>query len=142
MEENKTQIRPAMVDGKLVGFNGYMGLEILEAENGHSKVKLPLKPEFFNHMGSLHGGVIYTMGDVAGGVAVRADGEDACTTMNSSIYFLSPSIGTETLYGEGEIVKHGRKTTTVDVNITDNTGKLVAKVMSTYFNLSADLKTK
>lgn len=140
--ENNIEAPKPIVNGKMVGFNGYLGLEVLKSDNGHSEVKLDIRPEFFNHMKSLHGGLLFTIADVAGGVAVRAAGEVACTTMSSNIVYMSPGIGTKTLYAYGDVLKHGRKTTISEVLVTDENGKKLIKMTATYFNLSGDLKTK
>ena len=127
---------------KMVGFNQFLGLEIVKIENGHSEVKLDVRPEFFNHMKSLHGGLLFTIADVAGGVAVRSTGEKACTTMSSNIVYMSPGIGTKTLYAYGDVLKHGRKTTVSEVVVTDENGKKLIKLTATYFNLDENLQTK
>jgi acyl-CoA thioesterase len=51
-------------------FGRHIGVEILEAEDGFARVKVPYRPELTNPAGKLHGGVIATAADTSMAVAI------------------------------------------------------------------------
>jgi len=51
-----------------------LGVEYLELGPGHCRVALTLRPEMLNHQGMPHGGVIFSLADVAFGAACHARG--------------------------------------------------------------------
>jgi uncharacterized protein (TIGR00369 family) len=55
---------------ELSPFGRYIGVEVLEAEDGFARVKLPYRPEITNPAGKLHGGAIATAADTSMAVAV------------------------------------------------------------------------
>jgi uncharacterized protein (TIGR00369 family) len=44
-------------------FLGYLGLEVIEAQAGQVLLRLPLRREVSNHIGSIHGGAQYALGE-------------------------------------------------------------------------------
>ena len=46
-------------------FLGHLGLEVLEAQTGTVALCLALRPEVTNHIGSVHGGAQYALGEAA-----------------------------------------------------------------------------
>ncbi|MCJ7664532.1 MAG: PaaI family thioesterase [Desulfobacterales bacterium] len=51
-------------------FGRHIGVEVLEAEDGFARVKLPYRAELTNPAGKLHGGAIATAADTSMAVAV------------------------------------------------------------------------
>lgn len=124
------------------GFTDYTGVKPVSIEEGRCVCELEISENHLNPIQSVHGGVIYTMADVAGGIAARSMGTQNVTTMNSSISFLNPGLDCKKLTATAVVIKSGKKTTSVEVDITNESGKLLSKVISTYFNLDANRKTK
>ena len=84
MEKEKESSAP--VFGLNNPFNDLCGLEIAEQRSGHCTVVCRAGERHLNHNGTVHGGLLFTMMDVAGGFAVRAvdSGEDIrCVTQNA-----------------------------------------------------------
>ena len=51
-------------------------------------------------------------------------------------------LGCEKIIGTGTVLKAGKNTITVDVEISDDKGKVLTKVISTYFVLDESLMRK
>lgn len=112
------------------------GIEILEASEGFSKVRLKLDERHENASGRVMGAVYYTMADFAFAVAANADIHGKLTvTLTSSISFLSGCRG-DTLFAEAHIIKEGNKTSFCRIDVTDNLGTEVATVTSTGYRMN------
>ena len=118
-----------------VGFTDYTGIRAVSIEKGKCICELEIEKHHLNPISSIHGGVLYTMADVVGGFVCRSMGHKCLTTMNSSISFLNAGLNCKKIIGTGTAVKSGKSTATVEVDITDQDGKLLTKVISTYFIL-------
>jgi uncharacterized protein (TIGR00369 family) len=55
---------------KIAPFGKHLGIEILEAEEGTARLKMPYRHELTNPAGNLHGGAIATVADSAMAVAI------------------------------------------------------------------------
>lgn len=117
------------------GFTGYAGIVPVEVDEGYSVCEVEIQPHHFNPMNGAHGGLLYTLADVTGGLACRSLGYRYITTMNSSVSFLRPGLNYKKIIGTGRVIKAGKRSTTVEVEITGDDGTLLTKVISTYFML-------
>ena len=72
-----------------------------------------------------HGGLIFTLCDVATGVAARTGGR-ITVTLDSNIHFLRRAKDTEKLVARGRVVKEGRTTGLVTAEVFNDEGKLIA----------------
>ena len=80
-----------------------------------------------------HGGLIFTLCDVATGVAARTGGR-ITVTLDSNIHFLRRAKDTEKLVARGRVVKAGRTTGFVTAEVFDDTDKLIATAdMTVYY---------
>ena len=68
-------------------YAAYLGIELLEAGEGYCKVRLPIKEQFLNAADVVHGGLIFTLADVAFAVASNSHGQLALA-INANISFL------------------------------------------------------
>lgn len=55
-----------------VPFVHHLGLEFLEVEPTRAVLRLPDQPAFHNHVGGLHAGAMFTLGESASGAVVLA----------------------------------------------------------------------
>ena len=81
--------------------------------------------------GLLHGGAIYTLADNATGAAACSDGR-YYVTQTSSLHFLR-NVAEGTVYATATIRHRGRATCLTSVDITTETGKLLATGEFTFF---------
>ena len=119
-------------------FSKYLGIRTTEMEPGFARGEMPVKPEFENAVGSVHGGCIFTLADTIGGAAAASHG-NRMTTVSSDFHYLSPAIGTSKLYAVAKEIKHGKTISVYDVEILDDREKLIAKGTFSYFNLGTPI---
>lgn len=118
-------------------FTDRLGLEILECGNGYCKAVLPVKEEFYNPIGVLHGGLLYTIADTTGGVAaIQPNDGEAVATISGSMDFMRPAQNAERLYVEGKVAKDGKRIVFSDVYVSSETGVLFNKASFTYARIS------
>ena len=118
---------------KLVGFRP------TSVEVGKATFELEAGPQHANPMGTLHGGVLCDVADAAMGVAYAstlADGE-SFTTLELKINFLRP-FRNGTLTATARVVKAGRTIGLTECDVTDATGRLIARAMSTCMTLRGE----
>jgi uncharacterized protein (TIGR00369 family) len=125
------QIRPPV--SELIGF------EVAEAGEGQVVVVLQAGTRHFNPMGTVHGGILCDIADAAMGIAFAttlAPGE-SFTTVELKINFLRP-VRQTLLRAAGRVVQRGRTIGYVECEITDESGRLIAKSNSTCLVLRGD----
>lgn len=121
-------------DGQ-VNFRKLIGLETKELRDGYALMELTIGPEHLNSGGSLHGGILATMIDHAGGNAGCF-----CAETGRSKKAVTLSLTTSFLAGaaSGKITAIGRKRPggkrifVSTTEITDETGRLLAVGEATY----------
>ena len=67
----------------LDAFSTWLGIEILECKIGYCKVGLIVREEMLNSMGKAHGGISYSLADVAFGFAANTHGKYAVSIETS-----------------------------------------------------------
>lgn len=105
-----------------------LGVEYLELEPGHCRVALALRPEMLNHQGTPHGGVIFSLADVAFGAACNARGGGTWVALSMTISFLAAAPPGARLVAEARERRHGRRAGFYDVTVTTQAGAPVAAV--------------
>jgi uncharacterized protein (TIGR00369 family) len=109
-----------------------VGLEIVAVDLGQSVFELQAEPRHANPMGTLHGGVLCDLADLAIGAAMATSLEDdeSFTSLDLSIKFLKP-VWTSRLRATAQLVKRTRTLGLLECDVTDEKGSLVARVYST-----------
>jgi acyl-CoA thioesterase len=115
-------------------FAAYVGIEILEGGDGRARAKLVVQPHHLNGLGTVQGGVLFTLADLVFAVAVNSHGTKA-TGLNASINWIKPVRG-GTLFAEAVEVSCGRRIATYSVRISDGEGTLVATFQGTGYRLN------
>ncbi|MCD8150196.1 MAG: PaaI family thioesterase [Clostridiales bacterium] len=116
------------------GFIKEIGFETTEIREGYARGEVVLKPKHGNPIGSIHGGVIFTIADTIGGAAATSRGRFV-TTLSGNINYLRPAIGSKKLIAESAEIKVGKNVCVYDVMITDDTGREIARATMTYYYL-------
>jgi len=115
--------------------NKMLGITLVERRSGHGRICLARNgttPQGIG--GSVHGGVLAAMVDIAMLVAVfttiKADQAPAGTA-DLNITYLRPAHG-QRVYADATVVKHGRQLAMVEVSIVDDEDRLCAKGRTLY----------
>ena len=111
-------------------FNRHNGLRLTDVDDGTATVEVTLRRESLNPRGMAHGGLIFTLCDVATGVAARTGGRTT-VSQDASIYFLRPGVNTEKLTAKGRVLKEGRTTGYAEAEVFNDDGTLIAKAAVT-----------
>ncbi|HEV8629623.1 MAG TPA: PaaI family thioesterase [Thermoanaerobaculia bacterium] len=116
---------------ELAPITALLGIRPLALGEGEARVELAAGERLHNAMGTVHGGVLCDLADVAMGVAlatVAADGESFTTLQLQMSYFLPVVDGTLTAHAR--VVRRGRGTAHLDCELADGEGRLVARATS------------
>ena len=116
-------------------YHRLLGVELVEmdAEAGTLRLAAEVKPEFSrsDHRRELHGGVTASLLDLAGDYAVALKTGHAVPTIGLSVDYLRMARGARAI-ASARVVKAGRSIAVVDLELTDETGALVAVGRGTY----------
>jgi acyl-CoA thioesterase len=88
-------------------FRNLLGIKVLEARDGYSKMSLKITKELTNFMGFTHGGVIFALAACAFAEAVNF-GDKSAVAVQVSINFIKPSSEGDVLTVEAETISEGR----------------------------------
>jgi uncharacterized protein (TIGR00369 family) len=116
-----------------------IGFRMTAIEPGRARFEMDADARHHNPMGTLHGGVLCDIADVAMGSAYAStlDEGESFTTIDLRINFLRPVI-TGHITADAVIVQRGRTIGMTECTITDEGGRLVAKASGTCMTLRGE----
>ena len=116
-----------------------LGFQWIVTEAGEPGVEMEASERHANPMGTLHGGVLCDLADLAMGAAyTRTLGPgESFTTLELKINLFKP-VWRARLRAVGRVVKRGRSVGMVECDITDEGGSLVARASSTCMTLRGE----
>lgn len=115
-----------------VPFVEHLGIRIVEKGSGVVRLRLDPRPEFLNSWGSVHGGVLMTMLDVALASAGRSldDGCNGALTVEMKVNFIAAASGP--VLAEGRAQRAGRSLIFSEGELRAEEGTLLAKATGTF----------
>ena len=108
------------------GFIRHNGIRIVSVDEEKSVLEAEITDDSRNIWNSVHGGFLYTMADTAAGAFARIRYGRRNVTLNGSINYLRSTAHSRMLRAVGREIKVGEHTGLFAVDITDDTGALVA----------------
>jgi uncharacterized protein (TIGR00369 family) len=124
-------------------FFRHLKMEFVDAADGVARLSLAIQPFHINTQGIVQGGVLCSLADVAGLLAVgtRLSLGQRPRTVQMDVHFLSPA-QKGTLVAVGRIAKMGSLVSVSDVEIQDEAGKTVcmARCTSVLIHVPGDEK--
>ena len=115
MTERSRRIDPAelrAVFERAIPFNRFLGVQVLDIGEGSASMELPYRPELIGNplLQALHGGVMSTLLDSCGGVAVwsQVGVNDMVATVDLRVDYLRPGLP-ENLRAVGQVVRLGNR---------------------------------
>ncbi len=114
-------------------YNFHNGMKLTELRDNYAACKVMLAPESMNSQGFTHGGLIFSLCDLAAGYAVMSE-DRRPVTQQSNINFLRPGVG-EYLFCEAEPIKLGKKVSVVESKVYDDQNRLIAEATYTFVYL-------
>ena len=115
-------------------FGNLVGVRIEEIREGYARSVLDVRADLSNPIGSLHGGVLFTIADITGGSAAVSHGEQV-TTVDADIRYLRPGIGVKRIVCEAEEIKKGKTLFVYLIDVRDQDGTLLTAGTFTYMSL-------
>jgi uncharacterized protein (TIGR00369 family) len=117
-----------------------LGIRAVAFDEGSVVFELDADGRHANPMGTLHGGVLCDLADLAMGVALYSTLEsgESFTTLELKMNFLKP-IWTGRLTARAQVKKGGRTTALLECEVRDDKGSLVAFATSTCMILRGDM---
>ena len=114
-------------------------LTLERIDNGFARFRMPFRSELTQVYGFVHGGAIASLADTAAAFALMTllvhPGEKV-TTVEFKINYLR-SVGEGEMFAEARVVHKGKRLATVDMEVKDENGNLLAKGLTTYMILSS-----
>ena len=107
------------------------GCTVIEAAMGHAVCEMPLERIHYNAQGGVMGGAIFTLADFCLAIACNVN-EQPTVSVSNTIEFLSAAKGSK-LIAECDVDKSGRKLGFYTVNVSDDTGRKVARMTATCY---------
>jgi len=110
----------------------YLGIEVVEADEGFAKLRLDFKDHLTHPFGYFHGGAIASLADSAGinAVLTTLNDEEKALTLEMKINYLLP-VKDAVVFAEGKVIHKGKKFAVADVDVKSDNGQLVAKAIVT-----------
>ena len=110
------------------------GCRVVEGERGRAVCEMELADIHKNAMGNVMGGAIFTLADFALAIASNTGGNPS-VSVSSTIEYLSASKGTR-LIATCNADKSGRRLGFYTTDVTDDTGRRIARVTTTVYRES------
>ena len=109
-----------------------MGIEILEASGGRSKVAMPLDEGTANALGNVHGGAIFALADMALAAAANSEGI-VSVSIQTDIQYQAPSVSKGMLYATSEKTSETRRLGYYRIRVFRENGMDVAACQAIVF---------
>ncbi|MCK5099703.1 MAG: hotdog fold thioesterase [Desulfobacteraceae bacterium] len=120
-------------------FANYLGAKVEIIKPGHSRVYLTIDDKMINFHGTTHGGIIFSISDMAFGAACNSRGK-VSVALNVSICFLKPACQGDHLIAEAKEEHYGKRTSLYNIKIfNEKTGVLIAKSQNQAYKLDEHL---
>ena len=112
------------------------GMKLVELGEGYARVELTIEEKSKNFMGSMHGGLLYTMADVAAGASMFFCGKQVVTLSAATDYIKAAFSGK--VIAEGKVIAHGKTLGRCEVEVRGEDGTLYSKSHITMFITNKD----
>ena len=122
----------------------WMNFTLEEVARGAVTFAMMPQEEFYNLIGSVHGGIITTLMDTALGSSVQSllPAGQVATTMDLQTRFHRPvTVATGKVFAKAKVVHAGRRTATSEAKLVDAKGTVYATGTSTLMILVDEPKT-
>lgn len=104
-----------------------LGVKLVDSGEEYALCDMKINSDHYNHLGTLHGAVIFSLADIA--LAVACSGSRVAIGIQAEIKFLNQATG-DTLIAEAKVVSASNKIGSYQVKVTDSAGTHVAQFSS------------
>ena len=110
-------------------FSQYNHMKVTAVDDGTATVELELHPDSLNCWGTPHGGALFTLADMAFGLASNFGQEDGTMISTNATISYMKSAKTGPIVAEARLANGGRHLATYEVKIYDGQGTYIACAM-------------
>lgn len=109
-------------------FHQWMGVTATAVEEGRVVLRIPPNEDFVGNpfVPAVHGGIVAALIDLAGGAALFAKLQFPTPTIDMRVDYLRPAFAGKPLNAEARVKSLGKTVAFVDIDVTDDDGRLVA----------------
>jgi len=112
-------------------FARFLGIEFLEIGEGWARARLTIDQNHLNSVGTVHGGVVFSLADAVFSAASNSRGNVAVAIQVSISFFKAVSGGT--LFAQAREIDLNPKLATYSIEISDDEGNSVARFQGTAY---------
>ena len=136
MSTSAQQVVEKMMQGD--AFSRWLGIEVIEIKEGYSKIKMTLRDEMLNGLGTIHGGIAFSLADSALAFACN-NRNNLSVALDTSITFTKATMPGDVLTAEAKELHNGRSTGLYIITITNQNDQQVAHFKGTCFRTGKSL---
>lgn len=115
-------------------FSQWLGIELSDIKENYCLLKMPVKPEMINGLGTVHGGVTFAFADSALAFSSNNTG-DAAVALNCYINFTKAAKDGDVLTAESILLTDTRKTAVYDITVKNQNDEVVAGFRGTVYKI-------
>jgi len=115
-------------------FSQWLGIELVDIKENYCFLKMPIRPEMINGLGTVHGGVTFAFADSALAFSSNNTG-DAAVALNCYINFTKAVRDGDVLTAESILLMDTRKTAVYDITIKNQNDEVVAGLRGTVYKI-------
>lgn len=119
-------------------FSQWLGISVLEINEGYSKIKMTVREEMLNGFGIVHGGIAFSLADSAFAFACN-NRNNLSVALDTSINFIKPVHPGDELIAEAKELHNGRSTGLYHISIYNQHNHLVAQFKGTCYRTGKPL---
>jgi acyl-CoA thioesterase len=119
-------------------FSKWLGIKVLEIQEGYSKIQMILRPEMLNGFGVIHGGIAFSLADSAFAFACN-NRNNLSLALDTSINFTKSTLPGDVLTAEAKELHNGRSTGLYLITVTNQHNEQVALFKGTCFRTGKSL---
>ena len=131
--------RPSGGSSKHDRFAAHNGITVEDADYDYGKVSLAFEDHAKNSLDMLHGGALFTLADMAFGLASNFGQEDGTMISTNATISYMKSAKTGPIVAEARLANGGRHLATYEVKIYDGQGTYIACAMISGYRLDTKL---
>jgi len=119
-------------------FSQWLGIAVLEINEGHSKIRMTVRKEMVNGFGIVHGGIPFSLADSAFAFACN-NRNNLSVALDTSINFIKAVHVGDTLTAEAKEIHNGKSTGLYHISITNQNNHIVAHFKGLCFRTNKSL---
>ena len=119
-------------------FTIFNNITVDQLKIGYAKLSMEITQNSLNCNNTIHGGLVFTIADMAAGAAALSGGK-VVTTLSGNINFLRPANSGKVI-AIAKIIHFGKRTNVCEVDVIGSNGKTIGKATITMFVLDSDVE--